>query len=80
MRSHILLLFMIDDDGWHPMKFFEYLSANAQVLATPSDQGVVEELLSKSGKGVALNNADQVASWLKEKWIVVGYRYNLVYK
>lgn len=69
MEAHILLLFLMEDDGWYPMKCFEYLNTRAQILATPSDQGVIQSLLHDSHKGVALDRPDQVASWLKDQWV-----------
>jgi len=68
MQSHILLLFLINDDGWYPMKVFEYLSTNAQILATPRDHGVIDKILTDSGKGITLDTPSETAGWLKEKW------------
>lgn len=68
LQSHVLLLFLIEDNGWYPMKVFEYLMTGNQILATPNDNGVIKELLDKSNAGVALETAEEVANWLKNKW------------
>lgn len=62
--AHVLLLFMSDLKGWYPTKAFEYLAASRPVLATPNDNGVISELLEKTGAGISLNTQEEVCDWL----------------
>ncbi len=66
--SHILLLFLNEDTGWYPTKVFEYLASGRQVLATPDNGGVINDLLKKTRGGVVLNSPKEVAFWLNKQF------------
>lgn len=46
-------------------KIFDYLAAAKPVLCIPSDNEVVEQLLTESGQGFFANNSDEVADLLQ---------------
>lgn len=75
--SDVLLLFLSDDNGWYPTKFFEYLACGKQILATPDDKGVIGATLKRTRAGTMLNTSEHVAVWLEEKWKEFQLRGNL---
>lgn len=66
-KSHILLLFLNDDNGWYPTKVFEYLASGNTILASPDNGGVINELLKLTRAGIVSKNPDQIAFWLEDK-------------
>ena len=67
-ESHILLLFLNEDDGWYPTKAFEYLASGRTILASPDNGGVINELLNSANAGIVLNSPDAVSEWLEVKF------------
>lgn len=68
IESHILLLFLNNDNGWYPTKVFEYLAAGRPILATPDNGGVIKDLLKKTNAGDVVNSSDAVSKWISARY------------
>jgi glycosyltransferase involved in cell wall biosynthesis len=64
LKSHILLLFLSDDNGWYPAKLYDYLASNRFILASPNNNGVINRILEQTGAGVVLDQPDEIAMQL----------------
>ncbi len=75
-ESHLLLLFGSHElKGWYPIKLFEYLIAQKNILLCPSDHDVLERVVQETQAGVSLNTEEEVCRYLKEKyreWVTKG--------
>ena len=72
-RAEVLLLLSIAGaarqdiylkKGIYPGKTFEYFGAGRPILCVPGDQGLLDELLSRTGTGVTLDTPDRIAAYL----------------
>ncbi len=50
--------------GIYPGKTFEYFGADRPILCVPGDEGLLEELLLRTGTGVTLETPDRIAAYL----------------
>lgn len=59
-KSHILLYVAWKGySGIIPSKIYEYIASGTYILVAPSDNDVVEDIVNKSGCGVATNGVDE---------------------
>ena len=55
--------------GWYPGKLFEYLGSQRNVLITPTDSSVEEEIINYCKAGICSSEIDVVATFLFEKFL-----------
>lgn len=69
-RSHILLLFSSNIEGVCSAKMFDYLASKRKILVTPNGKHIslIKKILCKTDGGLVLNNSEQIANWLKERY------------
>ena len=68
-RASILLMPTYKDlNGTYSGKLFEYLGAGKNILAYPSDHGVIEALLQETNAGFSFNNPEDAISFLTDKY------------
>ena len=77
LKSHVLLLMAYGKVKGAPgTKTFDYLGAGKHIILCPSDQDILEEIVSKSGLGFICNNeqeAYETLSSLFNEYISKGY-------
>lgn len=54
--------------GIYSGKIFEYLGSGNNILVTPTDNDVVEELMQHTGAGIATSDPKEVAAYLKDNF------------
>lgn len=54
--------------GIYSGKIFEYLGAGNNILVIPNDHDVVEELINRTGSGLATDSPEEMAEYLKENF------------
>lgn len=66
MGADVLLMFGIDSEikGHHSSKIFEYLRTNVPILLSPSDNDVMQSLVSETNTGFTGNTPQAVAGML----------------
>lgn len=66
----------LDSPGIYSGKLFEYLGARKNIIAVPSDNNVVEDLLMSTNSGQVCNTADDVCAFVLGKydeWLLNGF-------
>ncbi len=66
--SHVLLLLSRKGADWLNAKVFDYLAVKRKVLLVENDNGILQHILNETNGGVALNNAGEVAAFLKTEY------------
>lgn len=57
--------------GWYPIKVFDYLSVQQPILLCPSDDDVLEKIITETRSGYVLNDKESIVRLLNEmydKW------------
>jgi 2-polyprenyl-3-methyl-5-hydroxy-6-metoxy-1,4-benzoquinol methylase len=74
-RADLLLLLPLVDrsrrdvywsKGHYPGKVFEYFGARRPIICVPGDEGVLDELIRRTGTGVTLRSPQEVAGHLEQ--------------
>ena len=68
LQSHILLLFLNNDNGWYPAKIYDYLASDRIILSSPDNSGVINRILNKSDSGVVLDKPLEISEWISNRF------------
>ncbi len=66
--SILLTLGFTNQPGTVPGKVFEYLGSGRNILVTPSDNNVVNDMIAETNTGLCSSDIEKVAAFLKDKF------------
>jgi hypothetical protein len=75
--SQVLLIYSValhkttnlyEREGVYPGKIFEYLGARQPILLVPSDQGILQALITKQQRGLAASSIDEAVIFLQQQY------------
>ncbi|MFM7467014.1 MAG: glycosyltransferase, partial [Crocinitomicaceae bacterium] len=51
--------------GWYPVKLFDYASTGVPILLFPTDNGVMQEFISRTRTGFTFSDKEKLKKWIK---------------
>ncbi|NBU47545.1 MAG: glycosyltransferase, partial [Flavobacteriales bacterium] len=51
--------------GWYPVKLFDYASTGVPILLFPTDNGVMQEFISRTRTGFSFSDSEKLKKWIK---------------